>query len=601
MLEWILRGEEAAVEVLVRRLARDASSIDQDLLLAELAAGLKFRGYTKLAAFTNTFAYMSTRESWYRFGGSKALFAEALKLDSELAWSTFADELAAQVARGGGSGITTRLVQLLVAGDRIDEAFSTWHEACGVIGSRLPPTGPADGIDIEYDASSDDASMMVAAVVITRMNHLFVHEKRAATAAAAILVRYGWQAFSSAFAFAVANRVPPWTLITLLQVLFEFEVDPYEATRAAAKTIGSLAVGELVSGRVLARALLRRAGLPVPAAPLRGLPISPNLSSERASELTRLMGRRRIERINRAWPEFGRHAVEQMDVALRSEGLERQMRGALDRFRLGRKGRIMPLWYPLEEEVERVFQTTGSSARFALAREGIVGTQVEDEIGVLLLGDVGTLVRLALSRCVRPAYAETLRSCADRVQICEPVIVDSGEFIGWVVAEFSESESKVTTRDSVEMRVVASSGVVFQASTSNDDNLPFAHGDPQTWTSEYRPEIPRGPLEGPISALQQIADPFGNAPILIPHPIVLAASGLSPVPFEGGLTLVDPDGEPAVVCRTWRQCLIGDDYFDDREHRIEGIHLLIRRDVFDAASRLAPASPQSVTLAVEHH
>jgi hypothetical protein len=313
------------------------------------------------------------------------------------------------------------------------------------------------------------------------------------------------------------------------------------------------------------------------------------------------MGRRRIERVNRVWPEFGQHAVQQMEMALQSKVLGRQMRRTHDRFRLGRKGRVMPLWFPLEEEIERVFQITGSSARLALAKQGIIGGPVEEEIGDLLLGDVGTSVRLALSRCVRPKYAENLRSGVDRVRICEPVVVDSGEFIGWVIGGFSESESRVMSRDSVDTRIVVLSGVVFNASPFSDDQLPFGHGDPQTWTSRHPPEIPLGALEGPVSALQKIADPFGESDILLPHPIILAAGRLSLAPFAGGLTLVDPDGKPAVVCRTWRQCLIGDEYFDDREHRIEGSHLLIRRDVFDAASRLASASPQSVTLAVEHH
>jgi hypothetical protein len=310
VLEFIERGDQAAAEMVIRRLARDASSMDQDLLLSGLAAGLKIRGYLRLAALASTLTYTSARDGWLRFGGPKALISDALELDSDLTWSTLGDEIAGLVARGGGRAVAVRLIGLLIPSGRIDEAFACWHQACDAIGSRLPRTGPADDIDVAYDPGSDDPSSMLSAVIVARMNHVFIHEKQFATAAAALLARYECQVFSAGLTFAAASQVPPWTLITLLRVLYGFEIAPYEATHAAAPTLRSIAAGELVSAQVLAQALLDRAGLTPAVAPLKAVPISPRISTERASELVQVIGKQRLNRVNRMWPEFGQHAVE---------------------------------------------------------------------------------------------------------------------------------------------------------------------------------------------------------------------------------------------------------------------------------------------------
>jgi hypothetical protein len=64
--------------------------------------------------------------------------------------------------------------------------------------------------------------------------------------------------------------------------------------------------------------------------------------------------------------------------------------------------------------------------------------------------------------------------------------------------------------------------------------------------------------------------------VLAPHPVVVLAARLSPAPFEQGLTLIDEEGDPGVVCHIWRQELLGDGYLDDHEHKLAGIELLAR-------------------------
>jgi len=146
ILELVEGGDEATAELVIRRLAHDVSPIGQDSLVATLAEGLKLRGHHRLAAFASALAYTSAYDGWLRFGGSKGIFLDALELDRDLTWSIFADELAGRVAVGGGTAVTTRLVQLLVAGGHIDQAFSSWEAACSVIASRLPRTGPGQHV-----------------------------------------------------------------------------------------------------------------------------------------------------------------------------------------------------------------------------------------------------------------------------------------------------------------------------------------------------------------------------------------------------------------------------------------------------------------------
>jgi len=275
------------------------------------------------------------------------------------------------------------------------------------------------------------------------------------------------------------------------------------------------------------------------------------------------------------------------------------MQGALRRFPLGRKGRRLETWFLIDEEAETALQVTGSSVRYALAQQGIIDPSVETAVGMLLLGDVETLVRLTLSRAVRPEYADRLSPGTVGALVSEPMVVESGNFAGWIVAGFRETELKIAGLDSVEARHTVYGGVVIGGKPDVNDSLPFGAGDPRVWSMELPEEALERPLDGPVTGLQYARDGFGSLETFVPHPAILAAGQLRPTTFDRGLTLVDPHGEPAVVCRLWRRRLIGDEYLEDRAHRTDGIDMLIRRDIFDDAVSTAPSVPKLVTIVVE--
>jgi hypothetical protein len=119
------------------------------------------------------------------------------------------------------------------------------------------------------------------------------------------------------------------------------------------------------------------------------------------------------------------------------------------------------------------------------------------------------------------------------------------------------------------------------------------------WSIGRCQDVPGGPICGPLSALQHFTGPFGSSEIFVPHPILAITGELIPTSFDGGLSLVDSQARLAVVCRIWRRHLIGNEYFDDREHRIDGIELLVRPDLFNAVSSFALSAPILVTVVVE--
>jgi hypothetical protein len=269
------------------------------------------------------------------------------------------------------------------------------------------------------------------------------------------------------------------------------------------------------------------------------------------------------------------------------------------RFGLQREGRRQEVWYPIYEEAETILQRTGTSVRSALAQEGVVDSSAEVQLGMVLLQDVETMIRATLSRVVRPAWAQSLSSGKTGGQPSEPLVVDSGEFAGWVIAAFRETQLGLGSLDAVKNRHTTCAGIVFDYCGVGYDDWPFAAGDPLTWSVEGWADDSAKQLDGAAVGHQYTRDAFGKIETFVPHPLLLTIGHLRPTEFYQGFTLVDPDGEPAIVCRNWRRGLIGTEYFEDFEHRTDGLAMLIRRDVFAIASSSAAYPARLVTVIQE--
>jgi hypothetical protein len=594
-------GRDEEAETLIRRIARDTPSWTTDDLLTRLADGLARHDARRLAAVASTLAYTRARDGWRRFAGEAAqgLFLRAISLDPDLAWSMLAEEVADCVTRGGENGVTVHLIELLVAGGRIDEAYGAWNEACRVIRYRLPATGPTDAIEVEYDEKSDDPLAALGCAVAARLNHCLVDERRAASAALALFVAAAGPTFASVVDFA-AEHASVSVLLAVLHAAYVYEREPYDATRRCERTLRLIVFGEYASARVLARRLLARAGLDVAIAPPRALPPAPPLDLERIEQLSSYIGERIGERqtelVEAVWPDFERAVAERLEVAIKGDELRDRMHSAFRHLRSGRKGRDFRLWLPDSEEMVRTLQTTAAAMPPALASNGVVDPSFEDAVGMILLGHLDLGVRLSLSRTARPGHHPIPSELPPAIVERGVRLVPSGDVAGWVVLAHFEQELIVGEGydEPVEGRRQTWSGLQFADETDDlEGQLPLGYGEPGVWLHPALEGARPAPFRGPAAGLQFCVDEWDTVEILAPHPVLVLAARLRPAAFERGLVLVDSKGHPAVVARSWRQHLLGDD-LSDHEHRLVGMELLARSDVVDKASNWAIAGPVHV-------
>jgi hypothetical protein len=588
LMEMVEVGNEEMAESAIRQIANNLPRWDAENFLPFLADGLALRGQFRLAALVSTLAYTRTSDGWRSFAGPEGvrLFTKAIELDPLIAWSTLANEVSDFVAKGGDHGVNAHLIELLLAGGRVDEAFDTWESACNSILLRVPPTGPRDEIDIPYDYESEKPADTLVAVIFSHINHCFCHEKRLAVTAASLAISFEPSSFASAFKFALANNIPSSTLITLLQVIELYEPESYPVTQMITDELCVIATGDLVSARVLARKLLERAGVHFPIQPPIDLPFVPTISDERTSDLRRLIGENRIRRVEEFWPGFGERVTRYVDLRLKSDELRTRMQRTLHRINRRRKGRNLQVWLPVDEEVERTVQITGTMARTELARNGILDPNIEESIGLRLLGDVDIPTRLMFSRIVRPMYLPKCSQLQVGRFVTEPISVPDGEFAGWIILAHYETELLVGDNydKPVTGKIEVLSGLQYSSDWQNGESLPLGIGYLAVWSSKVPSSLVHVPFSGPLVGLNFTHDTFGVIQFIVPHPIVQVAGQLEPAPFSRGLKLLDSYGKPAVVCSYWRQKLIDTTYEADQEPRVQGMQILARPDILENIS-----------------
>jgi hypothetical protein len=599
VIEMVQTGNEAMATLLLERIARDTPLWARESLLPILAEGLNFYGEKRLAALMYTFAYTRASDGWRRFAGSNSndLFSKALSLDVKLPWSILAEEVSEGIARGGDYGINVHMIELLAANGHAEDAFAAWDAACRVINYRLPPTGPYDEIENVYDDKCNSPADMLASTIVARINSRSIHDKRLALAATALVVHHDPSAFSAALRQAITNNAPSSTLVSLLHLMELFEQEPYVITKSTIQELYQTAACDLVSARVLARRLLERAGFNCVLPPPIPMPITTTISDDRITEIIEGIGKNRIQPIDTLWQGFSRYVAGRVEILLKSETLKEQMQHALRNVNRNRIGRHLDAWYPMDEEIERVLQTTGASVRSALAQEGVIDPDVETEVGMQLLSNLSVGVRLSYSRYVRPTYIPLPSALISGTVVSDIHIVPEGEFAGWIILAHHESELKIGSGydKPVEGKTEVFSGIVFTNVWYERDGIPLGYGYSPVWF-QNPPLIAYSVFGGPLAGLEIVRDPFGGVEVLVPHPIIPTIAHLTPSRFDHGLTLIDSDRNKAVVCRTWRRNYIGDEYVADQEPILQGLQLLIRPDIYDQVRGAAIATSKYVTL-----
>lgn len=589
LIERIQDGNQASAESLLQRIAYNLSPWYGEKILIGLAEGLALRGYDRLAALANTFAYTRGNDGWHTFAGRKGeyLFLNALKLEASIAWSTLSAEVGDRVVRGGAYGVTGHLIELLAVGGRSNDAFQAWDAACRVIVSRVPSTGPQDEIDWPYDPFASDPTETLGMAVVARINHCLLQQKRLAIAATALLASHYPLSLVAAVRLAVSPGAPPSTLIALLHILKNFEPPPYEITRTAFEQFRTLADSDLVSARTLARLLLERAELPVHPSPVTPLPPESSLSDETVRDIVRSIGTIKVGAIEQIWPGFGRIVAGRVDAAFQSPELRKRTQEVMHSVGNRRRNRRSQIWLPIDEEVQRTMQVTGAAVRIALAKKGIFKEEAEVEVGLNLLGDLDLSVRRTFSRTCRPSYFSTPMSMVPGLHESTVMTVPAGLFAGWVILGHHEDELVIAERYPCQITNIVSvySGIEFGTMPKLND-LPMGVGEPEIWRTNVTELALSGPFRGPITGYGIIGDHYGHLEILSPN-AALVKDRLTPAPFHSGLSLIDSSGELACVCRTWSQKHIGDRDLADEMPSLEGTQLLLRPDFFERIKTIA--------------
>ena len=588
LIEMIEAGDEDSAESVLRQIAQDLPSWNAEQFFLDIAIGLERHGLSRFAAIANTYVYTKSRDGWRSFAGEKAInnFYKALELDPETTWSTLAIEVSERVDSGGDNGVTAHLIELLVAGGLVDEAFSSWKAACNIISHRLPNTGPQDDIDIPYNYISNGAGKWLVSVIFSRINCCFLHEKRLAVAAAALSITTDRSSFASALRFALSSNTPISTQIILLQLVAAYEPDPFEVTQIIKEDLNLLLASPYSSLRSLAKRLLTRAEIPNEIQSPTALPILPEIPKNKQSSIEEWVGNERISRINRIWPEFGKQVAKYVDVLLNSDDLKRKMQHTLHEIDPHNRGLYNPAWLPVDEEVERAVQTVGTAARSEFAKKGNINYSVEQIVGENLLQDVDITVRKMFSRIIRPWY---LPRCSSQPEGCnekELRYVPAGEYEGWVILAHIETE--VQYEDDYEKSLVGEirnySGIQFASDWQSNEGLPLGYGHLETWQKKIDPSNISVPFDGPLAGISVTHDMFGKIVILVPHPILQLVKNLIPGPFHHGFTLIDQSGNPFIVMKYWREKLIPSTNEAHQEPSIEGMILLAKSDVVKAVS-----------------
>lgn len=602
MVELHEAGAATACQELLWQLARSLFRWSGNALLLDLAEGFTLRGFGPLAALAYTLAYTRSTDGWRRFGKAEdnQLFVNALRLDAVTAWAALAQEMAAGVAQGGEYGLTLHAIELLVAGGRSAEAFAAWEAAHRIIALRVPVTGPYDELNHPYKASWEGAENWLVALTMARLNQCELQDKRVALAALVTMARYQPAAIAFGLRFALEKELPATSLTSVLHVLYCGEQAPYPAANLARESLRTIAAGSLLSARVLARQILLRLGEKTPFPPAATVPIAPRVPPAKAEQIMECIGAERTQRIASIWPRFGPAVVGPLDQALSAEIIAHRMENFGDNtgLRHCRSRSLRHLWSPMQEEAERIMQTTGTAVRTALAREGEIDPENETRLGIALLGETELSLRSAMSRCLRPIYLPQPGVYPVGTTNSALLTVPEGPYQDWIVLGWHETQLQIGERYKREPTIETMIYAGVECTLTNAINaLPFGLGDCTVWTTELRAFSKA--FRGPVAGFDLTSDNFGGLEILCPYANFITANSLKPAPCEQGLTLTDPAGTPALVSHNWRQRLLEEErVIADRTPTQYGVCLLVRPDVFANTLKWAVEPPRLTILTV---
>jgi hypothetical protein len=204
------------------------------------------------------------------------------------------------------SGVTRRIVELLVqAGDPI-QAFASWECAFDIVSYRLPRTGPHHSIFCPPgpDLEEEETPVAFAELLASTTSHAEFERRASAIAGLSELTVSRSSLGVAGFRFLLTQDATFTESIAALCLLAQPNQSDASILRALDDLLATYGVANSFGLQEGARTLLRRLGRDTPFSALRPLAAGPSPTDLETDEACRLDPANRARRLGRLWENF---------------------------------------------------------------------------------------------------------------------------------------------------------------------------------------------------------------------------------------------------------------------------------------------------------
>jgi hypothetical protein len=541
------------------------------------------------AAEAYTLAWCAERKYADYFGDHDSpLLAKARALDPAAVRKRLLDEVAAVVDTDEyASGITRRIVEVMVELGDVATATAAWDSAFDVISYRLPDLGVER--DIFRVPPDPDVVLTVGdaygALVGAAAAHP-VYERRSAALGA--IAELSDTHVGVALA-AVTTLLTPGTALTDEILALSLITQSTALRERAREHLRDQLVARASPDKPFAVAMLAADILgPDAARPARPYVFTnPNVTDQ---ELRHAIGNDydgRIETLSSAWSELPVVIAARCAAARRTDSSIDDIRDQQAEVQISRSAPWVPPlalhdWW--RETLERALQEELWGLRATLASRGVWSGRREQDVLRIVLPDAKTSAARARSRIVRPA----LDLPASLQSRDGPVVIEKdGPMAGWVRIGYWEQQILTDDRFSSGTEFSVSSGVVL-----DDADAPWISA-PRLLQWFDLPLASHDPTDDMhLVAFSGQQDCTAWSAVLLPTPLVLRTQPLTARSPSFPLDLVDAEGLPAVSCRCWSMWPFDFEY-GPRTPTLTGAGLWLRSDLFQRVAEAHSATTKT--------
>lgn len=595
-------GREEQVIRLIQFFARTYRAWDGKVHpLADIGEGLERFGYFRAAAVAYGLAYMNTHggHGWFSIGDSKheSVLLRGIELGRQEVIEIVASEVAYSLRNiNFNHGISRNLIDRLNAWGEPQVAQECWWAAYDVIRHRLPTKGKIVGWfeQLELTQISDwSVDEGLVAVLFGRLNHPNLYRKIPALSGIVEAVKACPDNVLQPLRHFLTKDTPSTSILLVFETLITFESEPYQITAAVADLLKEYAKCELWGVRMLAQFLLDRIGINIP----KVIQVFENyndaeLTNDQIERILSIDDGKRSPRLDKIDPGISHIIARRFRTIFDRSDIHKERCRTRYEIAFGRDGNVKPstpLLFWEQELFEIALHQTLNGIYGNLWATGNWSDEIETQILSDVLPNIIAHLSFATSRVARPNYPLPSTLHSGRGDIIS--LGDHPIFPGWHRVAYFEEQWRFDDNSHYEppknlIRVFAGAFAEPFGRTPQPSDFPFRDAQIMDWWYPNSP-IPMFPPQLPLGPLMRIVkhtDWLGRHFILVP-PIEIR-SYIHLMPAEPGAPLIwtDRDGQPAVVCQTWRVRDHRQMWGEPREYA--GSEILMRPDIFERTQQI---------------